>query len=109
MFCDLVDSTRLAGQLDPEGLRDVVRACQAVCAEAIGRFGGHIAQYLGDGLLIYFGYPLAHEDDAPRAVHTALTILEAMQQLNSRLERERRVRLAVRLGIHTGLVVVGDN
>jgi class 3 adenylate cyclase/tetratricopeptide (TPR) repeat protein len=108
MFCDLVDSTRLAGQLDPEDLRDVVRAYQAVCAAAIGRFGGHIAQYLGDGLLIYFGYPLAHEDDALRAVHTALAILEAMQQLNSRLERERRVRLAVRLGIHTGLVVVGD-
>jgi class 3 adenylate cyclase len=108
MFCDLVDSTRLAGQLDPEDLRDVVRAYQAACAEAIGRFGGHIAQYLGDGLLIYFGYPLAHEDDAPRAVHTALAMLEAMQQLNSRLDRGRRVRLAVRLGIHTGLVVVGD-
>jgi class 3 adenylate cyclase len=108
MFCDLVDSTRLAGQLDPEDLRDVVRAYQAACAEAIRRFGGHIAQYLGDGLLIYFGYPLAHEDDAPRAVHTALAILEAMQQLNSRLEREHRVRLAVRLGIHTGLVVVGE-
>ena len=108
MFCDLVDSTRLAGQLDPEDLRDVVRAYQAACAEAVRHFGGHIAQYLGDGLLIYFGYPLAHEDDAPRAVHTALAILEAMQQLNSRLERERRVRLAVRLGIHTGLVVVGE-
>jgi class 3 adenylate cyclase/tetratricopeptide (TPR) repeat protein len=108
MFCDLVDSTRLAGQLDPEDLRDVVRAYQAACAEAVRRFGGHIAQYLGDGLLIYFGYPLAHEDDASRAVHAALAILEAMQQLNSRLERERRVRLAVRLGIHTGLVVVGE-
>jgi class 3 adenylate cyclase len=108
MFCDLVDSTRLAGQLDPEDLRDVVRAYQAVCAEALGRFGGHIAQYLGDGLLIYFGYPLAHEDDVPRAVHAALAILEAMQQLNSRLEREQSVRLAVRLGIHTGLVVVGE-
>jgi class 3 adenylate cyclase len=108
MFCDLVDSTRLAGQLDPEDLRDVVQAYQAACAEAMRRFGGHIAQYLGDGLLIYFGYPVAHEDDAPRAVHTALAILEVMQQLNSRLERERRVRLAVRLGIHTGLVVVGE-
>jgi class 3 adenylate cyclase len=108
MFCDLVDSTRLAGQLDPEDLRDVVRAYQAACAEAMRRFGGHIAQYLGDGLLIYFGYPVAHEDDASRAVHTALAILETMQQLNSRLERERKVRLAVRLGIHTGLVVVGE-
>jgi class 3 adenylate cyclase len=108
MFCDLVDSTRLSGQLDPEDLRDVVRAYQTACAEAMRRFGGHIAQYLGDGLLIYFGYPVAHEDDAPRAVHTALAILEAMQQLNSCLQRARQVRLAVRLSIYTGLVVVGD-
>src|SRR5215468_3632476 len=68
MFCDLVDSTALSGQLDPEDLREVVRAYQATCAEVIQRFAGHIAQYLGDGLLVYFGYPLAHEDDAQRAV-----------------------------------------
>jgi len=108
MFCDLVDSTPLASQLDPEDLRDVVRAYQDTCATVIQRFDGHIAQYLGDGLLVYFGYPVAHEDDAQRAVRTGLAILAAMQQLNTRLVRERRVRLAVRLGIHTGLVVVGE-
>ena len=71
LFCDLVDSTALAARLDPEELREVVRAYQAACAEVIGRFEGHIAQYLGDGLLVYFGYPLAHEDDAQRAVRLA--------------------------------------
>jgi TOMM system kinase/cyclase fusion protein len=108
LFCDLVDSTVLASQLDPEELREVVRAYQDTCAKVIARFDGHIAQYLGDGLLVYFGYPLAHEDDAPRAVRTGLGIVEAMAQLNARLTRERSVELAVRLGIHTGLVVVGD-
>jgi class 3 adenylate cyclase len=103
-----VDSTVLASQLDPEDLRDVVRAYQETCAEVIRRFDGHIAQYLGDGLLVYFGYPQAHEDDARRAVYTGLEILAAMRRLNIRLERERRVQLAVRLGIHTGLVVVGE-
>ena len=108
LFCDVVDSTVLASQLDPEDLRDVVRAYQQTCAEVIRRFDGHIAQYLGDGLLVYFGYPQAHEDDARRAVYTGLEILAAMQRLNTRLEQERRVQLAVRLGIHTGLVVVGE-
>jgi class 3 adenylate cyclase len=70
LFCDLVDSTVLASQLDPEELRDVVRAYQDTCAKVIARFEGHIAQYLGDGLLVYFGYPRAHEDDAQRAVRT---------------------------------------
>jgi class 3 adenylate cyclase len=64
LFCDLVDSTALAGRLDPEDLREVVRAYQQTCATVIQRFEGHIAQYLGDGLLVYFGYPQAHEDDA---------------------------------------------
>jgi class 3 adenylate cyclase len=72
LFCDLVDSTALASQLDPEELRDVVRAYQVACAKVIARFDGHIAQYLGDGLLVYFGYPLAHEDDAQRAVRAGL-------------------------------------
>jgi class 3 adenylate cyclase len=119
LFCDVVDSTVLASQLDPEDLRDVVRAYQETCAEVIRRFDGHIAQYLGDGLLVYFGYPQAHEDDARRAVYTGLEMLVAMRRLNARLEqeglrpaptqsRQRRVQLAVRLGIHTGLVVVGE-
>jgi class 3 adenylate cyclase len=108
MFCDLVDSTRLSAQLDPEDYRDMVRAYQKVCSEVITRFDGHIAQLLGDGLLVYFGYPYAHEDDAQRAVHTGLGILEAVEALNTRLEPAKEIKLAVRLGIHTGLVVVGE-
>jgi class 3 adenylate cyclase/predicted ATPase len=108
LFCDLVGSTALSAQLDPEELREVVCAYQDTCAKVIARFEGHIAQYLGDGLLVYFGYPLAHEDDAQRAVRAGLGILEALGQLTTRLEPERGVRLAARLGIHTGLVVVGD-
>src|SRR5438105_786303 len=108
LFCDLVDSTVLARQLDPEELREVVRAYQDTCAKVIARFEGHIAQYLGDGLLVYFGYPLAHEDDAQRAVRAGLGMVEAMRGLNTHLEQERGVHLAVRLGIHTGLVVVGE-
>jgi class 3 adenylate cyclase/predicted ATPase len=108
LFCDLVDSTALATQLDPEELREVVRAYQSVCAEVIQRFEGYIAQYLGDGLLVYFGYPQAHEDDGQRAVHAALGMVEAMGQLNQRLSQEGGVQLAMRIGIHTGLVVVGE-
>src|SRR5215468_2048888 len=108
LFCDLVDSTVLASQLDPEDLREVVRAYQDTCAKVIARFDGHIAQYLGDGLLVYFGYPLAHEDDAQRAVRAGLGMVEALGQLNIRLNQDRGVELAVRLGIHTGLVVVGE-
>ncbi|MCI0454274.1 MAG: AAA family ATPase [Candidatus Dadabacteria bacterium] len=108
MFCDLVGSTSLSEQLDPEELREVMRAYQEVCSEVIGRFEGHIAQYLGDGLLVYFGYPLAHEDDAQRAVRTGLEIIEEMEKLNTRLPVDIDVRLAVRLGIHTGLVVAGE-
>jgi class 3 adenylate cyclase len=107
LFCDLLDSTRLAGQLDPEDYRAVVQAYQQVCAEIIQPFDGYIAQYLGDGLLVYFGYPQAHEDDARRAVRAGLSILDAMRTLNTHLEHDRGVRLAIRLGIHTGLVVVG--
>src|SRR5215813_4681683 len=107
LFCDLADSTRLAGQLDPEDLREVVLAYQATCVEVLQRFDGHVAQYLGDGLLVYFGYPQAHEDDAQRAVRTGLGILNAMGTLNTRLAQHQSVRLAVRIGIHTGPVVVG--
>jgi predicted ATPase/class 3 adenylate cyclase len=108
MFCDLVGSTSLAEQLDPEDLREVVRAYQQTCAEVIQRFEGHIAQLLGDGLLVYFGWPQAHDDAAQRAVQAGLSILEAMATLNTRLERDKGLRLAVRVGIHTGLVVVGE-
>jgi TOMM system kinase/cyclase fusion protein len=108
LFCDLVDSTVLAGRLDPEEWRDVVQAYQASCAQVIQRFEGHIAQYLGDGLLVYFGYPRAHEDDAQRAIRTGLAIMDALRQLNTRLTRDAGIHLCVRVGIHTGLVVVGE-
>src|ERR687887_1652855 len=91
-----------------EELLEVVRAYQELCAAVITRFEGQIAKYLGDGLLVYFGYPLAHEDDAQRAVRAGLGIVEALGQLNTRLAQERGVHLAVRLSIHTGLVVVGE-
>jgi class 3 adenylate cyclase len=107
LFCDLVDSTRLAQQLDPEDLREVIRAYQATCVTVIQRFAGHVAQYLGDGLLVYFGYPQAHEDDPQRAVRAGLEMLDALAPLRARLAADQRLRLAVRLGIHTGLVVVG--
>ncbi len=108
MFCDLADSTRLSGQLDPEDLRDVIRAYQSTSAEVIEPYDGYIAQHLGDGLMVYFGWPQAHEDDAQRAVRAGLGILAAMHGLNTRLEQEKGIRLAVRIGIHTGLVVVGE-
>src|SRR5215510_10531739 len=95
LFCDLADSTSLARRLDPEDYREVIRAYQAACAEVIQRFDGYIAQYLGDGLLVYYGYPQAHEDDAQRAIRTGLGIIEAIGRLNARLEREWGVRLTV--------------
>ncbi len=79
MFCDLVGSTALSAQLDPEELREVVRAYQETCTDVIQRYDGHIAQHLGDGLLVYFGYPVAHEDDAQRAVRAGLEIVAALQ------------------------------
>ena len=108
LFCDLVDSTVLASRLDPEDLRDVIRAYQAACATVIEGLEGHIAQYLGDGLLIYFGYPQAHEDDAQRAVRAGLGMVAGVQALNTQLTQRHGVRIAVRIGIHTGVVVVGE-
>jgi class 3 adenylate cyclase len=106
LFCDLVDSTALSSQLDPEDWRDVVRAYQEVCAKVTTRYEGHVAQYLGDGLLVYFGYPQAHEDDAQRAVRAGLGIVEAMAQLNTRLAQKRGVSLAVRL-VHNQATFLG--
>jgi class 3 adenylate cyclase len=107
LSCDLVDATALAGQLDPEDWHAVVLAYQATCTEVIQRFDGYMAQYLGDGLLVYFGYPNAQEDAAQRAVRSGLGIVDAMGTLHTRLTRDHGVRLAVRLGIHTSLVMVG--
>src|SRR6185436_1112361 len=115
MFCDLVDSTALSAQLDPEELREVVRAYQETCTAVVRRYDGHIAQHLGDGLLVYFSYPGAHEDDAARAVRTGLEIVEQLQSrarqpaVNASLPHGRSSEpLRVRIGIHTGLVVIGE-
>ncbi|MGD8212783.1 MAG: adenylate/guanylate cyclase domain-containing protein, partial [Desulfobacterales bacterium] len=108
MFCDLVDSTALSEKLDPEDLREVIRRYQDTCNKVIHRFGGHIAQYLGDGLLVYFGYPQAHEDDAQRAVRAGLAVVEAVRHLNPSFQEQWKVELSLRVGIHTGLVVTGE-
>src|SRR5262245_21724356 len=112
MFCDLVGSTALSEQLDPEELREVVQAYYKTCAKAITRYAGYTAQHLGDGLLVYFGYPIAHEDEAARAVRTSLEILAGLQFPNARLKPALRAwlphPLQVRIGIHTGLVVIGE-
>ena len=102
MFCDLVGSTALSTRLDPEDLREIISAYQKCVAEGVSRFGGFVAQYLGDGVLVYFGYPEAHEDDAERAVRAGLELIEAMIALKT------PASLQTRVGIATGLVVVGD-
>ncbi len=104
MFCDLVGSTELARRLDPEDLRDVMQAYQDCCGEVVAAHGGRIARYLGDGILVYFGYPQAHEDDAERAVRVGLGVVDAVARLATRSPS----RLRVRVGIATGAVVVGD-
>lgn len=108
MFCDLVGSTELSAQLDPEEFRDVLRDYQEICAKIIHRFEGHLAKYLGDGLLVYFGYPLAHEDDVQRAVRAGLGIIEAVEAYNRARQREKGLKISLRIGIHTGLVVAGE-
>ncbi|MBI2486824.1 MAG: AAA family ATPase [Deltaproteobacteria bacterium] len=106
MFCDLVGFTAISEQIDAEDLREIIRAYLDVCSKVTSRFEGHIAKYFGDGILVYFGYPLAHEDDARRAVLAGLEIVGAIHELplqNTRLQ----IPLQVRVGIHTGLVVIG--
>ena len=104
MFCDLVGSTQLSERLDPEEWRDVLSAYHERCTRIILHYAGHIAQYLGDGVLAFFGYPVAHEDDASRALHAGLDIIQEVQHLAARLEHP----LEVRIGAHTGLVVAGE-
>jgi class 3 adenylate cyclase len=107
MFCDLVGSTALSQQLDAETYREIVRAYQARGAEAIERYEGHVVQYLGDGLLVYFGYPQAHEDDAERAIRAGRDVLRGLEMLSTRIETQHGVPITARVGIHTGPVVVG--
>jgi class 3 adenylate cyclase len=104
LFCDLVGSTGIAAQLDPEEWRETVAGYHRAAAEAITRFGGHVAKYLGDGVMAFFGYPEAHDNDAERAARGGLAILDAMAKLN---EQPGQPKLAARVGIHSGAVVVG--
>src|SRR6185312_8743811 len=102
MFCDLVGSTALSSRHDPEDLRDLIGNYHRAVADTVGRFDGFVAKYMGDGVLVYFGYPEAHEDDAEQAVCAALAVIDALGQLPVGED------LCVRLGIATGLTVVGD-
>lgn len=108
MFCDLIDSTRLSGMLDPEDFSRAVIAYREAAVGAIERFGGTVARFLGDGLLVYFGYPMAQEDDPFRAVRAGLAVLATMSDLNDRLAAEKLPAVHVRIGIHTGIAMVGD-
>jgi class 3 adenylate cyclase/tetratricopeptide (TPR) repeat protein len=104
LFCDLVGSTELSGRLDPEDLREVISAYHDACIEVASRFEAYVAKFLGDGVLIYFGWPQAHEDDAERAVSAGLALIEAI----CRLQPADNTRLQARIGIATGPVVIGD-
>ena len=104
LFCDLVGSTAIAAKLDPEEWRETVADYHRSAAEAIARFGGHVAKYLGDGVMAFFGYPEAHDNDAERAARAGLAILDAISKLN---EDPARPRLSARVGIDSGGVVVG--
>src|SRR3954463_896283 len=103
MFCDIVDSTPLAEALDAEDFREVLRAYRQACVRAIDRFDGYTAEYVGDGVVAFFGYPRAHEDDAHRAVHAALAVLDELAALNPRLGADYDIALQVRIGLHTGV------
>jgi class 3 adenylate cyclase len=102
MFSDLVGSTALSARMDPEDLREIISAYQKSVAETVQRFGGFVAKYMGDGVLVYFGYPQAHEDDAERAVRAGLELVGSVSSLKT------HAPLQTRVGIATGLVVVGD-
>jgi class 3 adenylate cyclase/tetratricopeptide (TPR) repeat protein len=108
MFADMVGSTALSEQLDPERLRDIMAAYHEHVSSIVQARGGTVAQYLGDGVLVYFGYPNAHEDDPDRAVFAGLDLLEGLADWNDRIESDFGVRLQLRLGVHTGDVVVAQ-
>lgn len=108
MFCDLVGSTQLSEQMEPEDLRELILDYRDVCAASVARYDGSVARYLGDGILVYFGYPKAHEDDPRRAILAALDIRLGMQRLNDTFVARDWPPLELRIGIHTGLVIAGD-
>ena len=108
LFCDVVGSTALSERLDPEDLRDLLSSYQRVCRDAVGYYEGHVSQFLGDGVMSYFGYPVAHEDDAVRAILSALRIVEGIKLVNEGIGRRLKAEIHVRVGIHTGIAVVGE-
>jgi class 3 adenylate cyclase len=108
LFCDLVGSTPLSQQLDAEEWHEVLAKYQQAASSAVARFGGHVAKNLGDGLLIYFGWPTAREDDPERAIRAGLAIVDAMAPLNATPAADDGTRLEVRIGVHTGPVVIAD-
>ncbi|MEE9319412.1 MAG: adenylate/guanylate cyclase domain-containing protein [Granulosicoccus sp.] len=108
LFCDLVGSTELSQSLDPEDLRKVIRTYQSTCEPVIEQFGGHVSRFLGDGILTFFGYPQAREDDAKQAVHAGLGIIDAINSVDWTLRFGLPLNIAVRVGISTGIVVAGD-
>jgi predicted ATPase/class 3 adenylate cyclase len=107
LFADVVGSTALAGRLDPEALRDVLRAYQDICNNCVTRYGGNINQYIGDGAVAFFGYPSAHDNDAERGILAGLAIIAGVRDLDASLKSRGEPGLQARIGIHTGLVVVG--
>lgn len=109
MFCDLVGSTAIAESMDVEDLREILEAYQEASIQAIRQYDGRVAKRLGDGLVVLFGYPHAHEDDAQRSVFAALGVVSEIARLSQRFEEERGVKMAVRIGVHTGLVVAGES
>ncbi|MBT5267217.1 MAG: AAA family ATPase [Rhodospirillaceae bacterium] len=108
MFCDLADSTELSTKLDPEDLQDVIRSYQETCTKLIQEYGGFVAKYMGDGILVYFGYPKSLERNAERAVRSGLAIIEAILALNRTMGRDKGIDIAVRIGVATGMVMVGE-
>jgi class 3 adenylate cyclase len=102
MFCDMVGWTALSARMDPEDVREVISAYQKCVADTVNRFGGFVAKYMGDGVLVYFGYPQAHEDDAERALRAGLKLIAAVSALKAASPLQTRV------GIATGMLVVGD-
>lgn len=108
LFCDVVGWTSLSERLDPEDLHSLVRSYHEVGTRAINRYGGHVANYLGDGIVAFFGFPNAHEDDSKRAVLAGLAILESMKELNRELSERHGLAVSVRVGIHSGLVIAGE-